>query len=227
MSCFCSLLYLSSTTTEKESAFCVLKLHFIYTDAVHQYCRIQSIIQQQPCFIRNIRRYKISYACTLTGADCFSYLPWQCSDILLLFAQTKTARRLPFFLKGFWKSETMTKLKQYCLFLSSLTLPLTPSRSSLSFPLSSFNLCLSVFLIDTAISRRFHAWELPNGSALMTNRSIFIDLKVAGLENCLTIFKTGQSFAATISLSLSLGYFWVMGFIYCCCVGVINHLWSH
>lgn len=48
------------------------------------------------------------------------------------------------------------------------------------------------FWFDTPISQRFHAWGIPNGSALTTNRSIFIDLKVAGLENCLTIFKTPQ-----------------------------------
>ena len=100
----------------------------------------------------------------------------------------------------------MTKLKRYCLFLSrwlffhSLLshLLLSPHHLSISCPSVFF-----FFLIDTPISRRFHARGIPNGSPLMTNRSIFIDLKVAGLENCLTIFETAARFCGTALFSLS------------------------
>lgn len=138
------------------------------------------------------------YFCHDSGEERYPAVPgWE--------REREMAGRATLILKGFRKAETMTKLKWYCVSSPPLSLSLS-FLLSFSITLSSYNLCLSVFLIDTPISRRFHASRIPNGSGLMTNRSIFIDLKVAGLENCLTIFKSPQSHGGTLpGLLLSRG----------------------
>lgn len=78
----------------------------------------------------------------------------------------------------------------------SLLLPLS------SFHLSFFNLCLPVLVSDPPISHRLHALRILNGSPFMTNRSIFIDWKVAGLEKCSTLFETRRALQETPSSSL-------------------------
>lgn len=119
--------------------------------------------------------------------------------------EREIAGRVPFILKRFREAWTMTKLKWFF----SLSVSSTHFFFLISiFPSNRLSIYVSVcFLIDTPISQRFHAWGIPNGSGLMTNRSIFIDLKVAGLENCLTIFKTAAEFCSrAFSRALSLSH---------------------
>lgn len=115
---------------------------------------------------------------------------------VLLPAQGMRDRRQQKFIS---ESQSNDRVKTIGLFSF---LPQSPLLSLSSFPLSFFNLCLPVFVSDTPISHRLHALRILNGSPFMTNRSIFIDWKVAGLEKCSTLFKMRRAKKETPSFSL-------------------------